>query len=742
MVVRLLTGKNIAGALQYNEQKVLSGQAQRLYIGNYPDPETTNWSWLAKREMLEFLASKNPRVEKPTVHISLAFHPDEQLSDKQLRQITGQFLASAGYGKQPYILYQHQDTAHPHVHIVTVCVDRNGRKISDTFIRNRLNAIRKDIEIQFGLVQAEGQQPAQNIPIITGIGEPFGGRISQEQTKAALDATIQHVLNEYNCTSFADLSRLLDRFHIQVRTLIRNVQGRESTGVVFRLTDGDKAVSPAIKASKLIGKPTFNRLKAIFEQGQIKKEQLRPAFLNRLQRELTAFSSLTESDFYATLRAVGVQVIDDGQTYLYLDTHTKTLWNEVELGKPYSKVALQKEFSTHTERLSIQISPEEGQSLGRQVARQYAIYREQTGSNFESQVIEAFPFTQLVRQLRAEGVATDRAITAVRQFEQYKQGQLTLMRAREGAEFRRSATNYVELASQLTLSPSGRLAFLRAVDITLLEGVVTHRHNPQLKLPLIASQQENLMTSSYGHRVVFGKNFPVGEKRLYEWLAVGERLTGGHFDSVNMNRLQKMLPSDLWSQVGKQYNEYQAGLLTQQMSGNKEWATVEQFYRQGILIQPDGSTFRVGHYKTDPATHVDLSEETVNQLRLLGYGEHQFRTYQAGLETPLGRQMIQLANALAVGNQGRVDGARRLIYFANQKSIPFFADDMTLLLDLTRRSQENVNQKSLSNDLKDQPIRALTDRPDNNGIRFQSMAGLTETTIGENDRHLRGIRRN
>lgn len=39
MVIRILTGKDVAEAVRYNEQKVELGQAERIQIANYPDRE-------------------------------------------------------------------------------------------------------------------------------------------------------------------------------------------------------------------------------------------------------------------------------------------------------------------------------------------------------------------------------------------------------------------------------------------------------------------------------------------------------------------------------------------------------------------------------------------------------------------------------------------------------------------------------------------------------------------------------
>jgi hypothetical protein len=61
-----------------------------------------------------------------------------------------------GFGKQPYLVYQHHDAGHPHIHIVTVKVRADGSRIDTQNIgRNQSEKARKEIEQAFGLARAE-----------------------------------------------------------------------------------------------------------------------------------------------------------------------------------------------------------------------------------------------------------------------------------------------------------------------------------------------------------------------------------------------------------------------------------------------------------------------------------------------------------------------------------------------------------------------------------------------------------
>jgi len=66
-------------------------------------------------------------------------------------------MQKIGFGEQPYLVYQHFDAGHPHIHIVSVKVRADGSRIDTQNIgRNQSEKARKEIEIAHDLVRAEG----------------------------------------------------------------------------------------------------------------------------------------------------------------------------------------------------------------------------------------------------------------------------------------------------------------------------------------------------------------------------------------------------------------------------------------------------------------------------------------------------------------------------------------------------------------------------------------------------------
>lgn len=64
------------------------------------------------------------------VHISLNFHPGEKLTEETLKEIAHEYMERMGFGAQPYLVYQHFDAGHPHLHIVTTNIRRDGSRIT------------------------------------------------------------------------------------------------------------------------------------------------------------------------------------------------------------------------------------------------------------------------------------------------------------------------------------------------------------------------------------------------------------------------------------------------------------------------------------------------------------------------------------------------------------------------------------------------------------------------------------
>ena len=118
MVARIKTPSHITRALNYNEQKLRKGHAVLLYAGNYLK-DADKLSFKEKLKRFQDLIMLNDRTKTNSLHISLNFDNADILSAENLVGIGSSYMDKIGFAGQPYLIYQHNDAGHPHIHIVT-----------------------------------------------------------------------------------------------------------------------------------------------------------------------------------------------------------------------------------------------------------------------------------------------------------------------------------------------------------------------------------------------------------------------------------------------------------------------------------------------------------------------------------------------------------------------------------------------------------------------------------------------
>ena len=129
MVAKFVGGNSIRGILHYNEEKVAEGEANIIMASGFAT-DISRLNFHQKLYRFEVLNQLRPSVKSNAAHITLNFHEDDKLEHAKLQQIIAEYMEKIGFGEQPYIAYQHLDTNHPHVHIVTNRINRDGEAIN------------------------------------------------------------------------------------------------------------------------------------------------------------------------------------------------------------------------------------------------------------------------------------------------------------------------------------------------------------------------------------------------------------------------------------------------------------------------------------------------------------------------------------------------------------------------------------------------------------------------------------
>jgi hypothetical protein len=247
MVAKISVGSSLYGAIAYNGEKINEAQGRLLTTNRiYNDGSGTVDIGKAMEGFLTFLPPQM-KIEKPVVHISLNPHPEDVLTDIELQNIAREYLEKLGFGNQPYLVFKHEDIDRHHLHIVTVNVDENGKRLNRDFLYRRSDRIRRELEQKYGLHPAERKNQRLDNPLRKVAA-------SAGDVKKQVGNTVKALNGQYRFQTMGEYRALLSLYNMTVEEARGNVRGREYHGLVYSVTDdkGNKVGNPF--KSSLFGK--------------------------------------------------------------------------------------------------------------------------------------------------------------------------------------------------------------------------------------------------------------------------------------------------------------------------------------------------------------------------------------------------------------------------------------------------------------------------------------------------------
>lgn len=331
--------------LNYNEHKVREKEAEILLAQNFLK-EAAQLSFSDKTGYFERFTSLNERAVTNVLHASLNFDPSEQLSKEQLIDIAKTYMEKIGFGQQPYLVYRHHDAGHPHIHIVSINIQRDGGRISMHNIgRNQSETARKEIEVEFGLVKAEEKKLDDQVKLIPISAQKVA--YGKSSTKRAVSNVLGLVINQYKYSSLHELNAILKLYNVQADRGEKDSLMYEKGGLVYRvLDDNGKPISPPLKASSFYMKPTLKNLENRF----VENEKLKQPFAKRVKSAIDfALLKKSSSDLQQLVNALAKENISvvlrrnkEAVIYgiTYVDHKTKCVFNGSDIGKIYSAKAI------------------------------------------------------------------------------------------------------------------------------------------------------------------------------------------------------------------------------------------------------------------------------------------------------------------------------------------------------------------------------------------------------------------
>ncbi|WP_080904008.1 conjugal transfer protein MobB [Parabacteroides sp. Marseille-P3160] len=336
MVAKINVGSSLFGALAYNQNKVDEEQGKVLFSNRMFESEDGNFNIQRCMESFEMQLPQDIKTEKPIIHISLNPHPDDRLSDELLSKIAQEYMEKLGYGNQPYMVYKHEDIDRHHLHIVSLRVDENGKKLNDKFEHRRSKDITRELEEKYGLHPAEKKQQQEHYQF-QKLDYAAG------DVKHQLSNTVKGVVNTYQFQSIGELNTLLSLYNVRAEEVKGEVRGKAYNGIVYSATDdkGEKLGNP-IKSSRLGKWIGYEALERRIGQAATKWKdgKLKANIKGRVSEALKASGS--KEQFEKNLKDKGIEVVfrqnPEGRIYgaTFIDHENKAVLNGSRLGKEFS----------------------------------------------------------------------------------------------------------------------------------------------------------------------------------------------------------------------------------------------------------------------------------------------------------------------------------------------------------------------------------------------------------------------
>lgn len=386
MVAKINIGSSLFGALSYNQEKMEQEEGKVLFSNRIIQNTDGGYSMFMNMKSFEPYLEANKRTEKPILHISLNPHPDDKLSDNQLSDIAQEYMEKMGYGDQPYLVYKHEDIDRHHLHIVSVRVDENGKKLNDSFEKRRSEEVRKYLEEKYNLLPAEKQQQSNSLPF-----KPIN--IKNGNVKKQVSNITKALIRDYHFQNINEYRALLNIYGVTVEEVKGEVRGKAYNGLVYSALNkkGEKTGNP-FKAS-LIGRDVG--YKALQKKLTSSKEFLKDKKTYKRTKNIVSAlmkENPSRKQFEKELAKNGISVLfrinDDKRIYgvTFIDHQEKAVFNGSRMGKEFSANVFHNLFNgSDKEKYSLQWEPfvpysheqDSGDLLGGLLAM------EQHGDNYE-----------------------------------------------------------------------------------------------------------------------------------------------------------------------------------------------------------------------------------------------------------------------------------------------------------------------------------------------------------------------
>ena len=349
MVANIRSGSSPGGALYYNKEKVDKDEAEVLLWQKMLEPYDKCGRLDIDACMESFMPylEANRRTTNTVFHASLNPSPEDRLTDEQLRKIACEYMERMGYGEQPYIVFKHKDISREHLHIVSLRVDEQGRKLPHDFEARRSMEILRDLERKYGLhpsVKGQGLTDREGLRKMN---------YSEGNVKQQISSVARSCLRNYKCSSYGEFRTLLELLNVSVEERTGTVDGRDYAGVIYgAMTDDGYGIGTPFKSSRIGKDVGYKALQKYYERSKSALKQ--DGTLDRLRQTVKDAMSPhnTRDEFRQLLKAESINTVfrinPVGRVYgvTFIDHTNGIVANGSVLGREFSAGVFNELFPT------------------------------------------------------------------------------------------------------------------------------------------------------------------------------------------------------------------------------------------------------------------------------------------------------------------------------------------------------------------------------------------------------------
>lgn len=150
MIGKITIGKDFGGCIRYVLEGKVGEKKEFAEVLHY------NNCYGEKNDLIQQfrdVGALNRKIEKPVWHTSLSFAQEDKITKGQMVEIAEKLAKKFGFENNQYLVVQHHDTKHQHIHIVTNRVGFDSKAITTSLNYQKIAEFNRSIEKEYNLEQ-------------------------------------------------------------------------------------------------------------------------------------------------------------------------------------------------------------------------------------------------------------------------------------------------------------------------------------------------------------------------------------------------------------------------------------------------------------------------------------------------------------------------------------------------------------------------------------------------------------